>query len=214
VTAGGESFGSRLRAALHDRLNARFERRFGAGMRSRQLAGARGRVLEIGAGTGASLPHYPEAVRELVLSEPDGALLRRASRRHARGARAATLLRAPAEELPFPDASFDTVTCTAVLCSVPDQGEALAEIRRVLRPGGQLLFTEHVLAADPVRARWQDRLERPWGAIAGGCHPNRDTGAAIARAGFEVEITERGELPMVPRLVRPYIMGRAVAPSA
>lgn len=212
MTLARASAASRLRAALNDRLNVRFERRFGAQMRRRQLAGARGRVLEIGAGTGANLPHYPAAVDELTVTEPDEAMLRRLSRRHARGARAATLLRAQAQDLPFPDASFDTVVCTAVLCSVPEQDAALAEIRRVLRPGGQLLFTEHVRSDDPVRRRWQDRLERPWGAITGGCHPNRDTGAALARAGFDVQIVERGELPMVPRLVRPYILGRAVAP--
>jgi ubiquinone/menaquinone biosynthesis C-methylase UbiE len=203
---------ARIRAAAHDRLNARFERRYGAAMRRRQLAGARGRVLEIGAGTGANLPHYPAAVDELTVTEPDEAMLRRASRRHARGTRAATLLRASAQDLPFPSASFDAVACTAVLCSVPDQDAALAEIRRVLRPGGQLLFTEHVRSDDPVRARWQDRLERPWRMLAGGCHPNRDTGAALARAGFDVQIAERGRLPMVPRLVRPFIQGRAVAP--
>jgi len=97
-----------------------------------------------------------------------------------------------------------------VLCSVPDQAAALREVRRVLRPGGQLLFAEHVRSSDPGCAKWQDRLERPWKLIAAGCHPNRDTRAALEAAGFSVELTEQGELPMVPRLVQPYIVGRAV----
>jgi ubiquinone/menaquinone biosynthesis C-methylase UbiE len=140
-------------------------------------------------------------------------MLRRARRRRSGVGGPTLLLRAPAQALPFAGGSFDTVACTAVLGTVPDQDAALAEVRRVLRPGGQLLFVEHVRADDPVRARWQDRLERPWGVIAGGCHPNRETAAALARAGFEVEIAERGDLPMLPRLVRPFIMGRALAPA-
>lgn len=211
--AGRVSLGSRIRAALHDPLGARFERHHGERMRRRQLAQAQGRVLEIGAGTGANLPHYPAAVAALTVTEPDEAMLRRARRRRSGVGGPTLLLRAPAQALPFAGGSFDTVACTAVLCTVPDQDAALAEVRRVLRPGGQLLFVEHVRADDPVRARWQDRLERPWGVIAGGCHPNRDTAAALARAGFEVEIAERGDLPMLPRLVRPFIMGRALAPA-
>ncbi|MEW6581514.1 MAG: class I SAM-dependent methyltransferase, partial [Actinomycetota bacterium] len=190
----------RVRAWLADRMTARFDRRFGAAMRARQLSDAHGRVLEIGAGTGPNLPHYPAAVGELVVTEPREAMLDRARRRAAAAARPATLLRAPAEDLPFPDGAFDTVVCTVVLCTVPDQAAALREVRRVLRPGGVLLFAEHVRSPDPRRARWQDRMERPWRVIADGCHPNRDTLAALDAAGFRVEVVERGELPMVPRL--------------
>jgi ubiquinone/menaquinone biosynthesis C-methylase UbiE len=202
----------RVKPALYDALNRRFERKAGAALRRRQLEAASGRVLEVGGGTGANLPHYPE-VEELVVTEPDEAMLRRARRRLERSGRRATLVRASAQALPFPDASFDTVVSTVVLCSVPDQDEALREIRRVLRPGGQLLFAEHVRSDDPRRARWQDRLERPWRLVAGGCHPNRDTLVRIEAAGFAVEVVERGELPHVPRLVRPYVAGRAVAPA-
>ncbi len=204
--------GQQLRAAVYDLVNARFERAHGAALRRRQLARARGRVLEIGAGTGANLPHYPDAIEALTVSEPNEAMLRRARRRQRDVSRPATLLAASADRLPFADGSFDTVVCTIVLCTVPDQAAALREVRRVLRPGGQLLFAEHVRSDDPRGARWQDRLERPWRAIADGCHPNRDTGAALRRAGFEIEIAERGRLPMVPPLVRPYILGCAVTP--
>jgi SAM-dependent methyltransferase len=95
---------------------------------------------------------------------------------------------------------------------VRDQDQALAEIRRVLKPGGELIFMEHVRADDPKRARWQDRLDRPWRVIAMGCHPNRATLERIRAAGFEVQDVRRGELPMSPPIIRPLVTGRAVAP--
>ena len=202
----------KLRAALYDAMNARFERAHGRELRRRQLAPARGAVLEIGGGTGANLPHYPATVERLVLSDPDAAMLDRARRRRSEGAHDVELVAARAEALPFADDAFDTVVTTIALCTVADQAAALREIRRVLHPGGQLLFAEHVRAADPKLARWQDRLERPWGVIADGCHPNRDTLGALEAAGFAVEVAEQGELPLVPRLVKPYIVGRAVVP--
>ena len=207
------SLRDRLKAALHDRLSARFEHAHGAELRRRQLTPASGRVLEIGGGTGANLPHYPPTVDELLVSEPNDGMRRRAERRAHDERTAATIVKAAAEDLPFADGSLDTVVGTFVLCSVDDQTRALAEIRRVLKPGGQLLFAEHVRAGDPKLATWQDRLERPWRILVDGCHPNRDTLAAIERAGFQVEDVERGELPMVPRLVRPYVAGRARKPA-
>jgi ubiquinone/menaquinone biosynthesis C-methylase UbiE len=120
---------------------------------------------------------------------------------------------APAERLPFGDGSFDTVVSTAVLCSVSDPDASLREIGRVLRPGGQFLFSEHVRAADPDLAKWQDRLEGIWRMVTGGCHPNRDTLAALEASGLEIVELERGELPHSPSLVRPLITGRAVSPS-
>jgi ubiquinone/menaquinone biosynthesis C-methylase UbiE len=202
------------KAALYDAFGRRFERTVGTRLRRTELAPSRGRVLEIGAGTGANLPHYPEGVEELVLTEPDGAMLKRLRKRAAEHGREATVLQASAEALPFNDASFDTVVATVVLCSVPSQATALREVRRVLRPGGQFLFAEHVRSDDPRRARRQDRLDRPWSIVASGCHPNRETLAAIEAAGFEVQELERSELPMGPRLVRPYILGRATVPAA
>jgi ubiquinone/menaquinone biosynthesis C-methylase UbiE len=203
-----------LKAVLYDAMSRRFERVHGARLRRAQLATAQGRVLEIGAGTGANLPHYPDGVAELILTEPSEAMLKRLRRRVAANSRGGSVVQAQAQSLPFNDASFDTAVATVVLCSVPSQAEALREVRRILRPGGQLLFAEHVRSSDPARARWQDRLDRPWSVIAGGCHPNRDTFAAIEAAGFVVQEVERAELPAGPRLVRPYVMGRAVVPAA
>jgi SAM-dependent methyltransferase len=182
-----------------------------APLRRAALAPARGRVLEIGAGPGFNTTHYPDAVEEIVLTEPGGELLRRAERRASASGRRVVVMQATAERLPFEDASFDTVVSTLVLCSVRDQDRALAEIRRVLRPGGELLFMEHVRAEDPKRARWQDRLERPWGVVAMGCHPNRATLDRIEAAGFAVRELRRGELPKSPPIVRPLVTGRAVA---
>jgi ubiquinone/menaquinone biosynthesis C-methylase UbiE len=136
-------------------------------------------------------------------------MLRRARRRAAELRREVTLVEAPAEALPFEDGSFDTVVSLAVLCTVDDPSRVLQEIPRVLRPGGRFVFLEHVRSSDPKLAQWQDRLERPWGWIAGGCHPNRRTLEAIERAGFEVVELEREDLPDIPRLVRPNIMGVA-----
>jgi ubiquinone/menaquinone biosynthesis C-methylase UbiE len=175
------------------------------------LADARGRVLEIGAGTGFNLEHYPADVGDVVFTEPSAAMLRRAEERAAALGGRAQGVEAPAERLPFPDDSFDTVVSTLVLCSVGDQDDALAEIRRVLKPGGRFLFIEHVRSDDDRLARWQDRLERPWRVVAFGCHPNRATLDRIEAAGFEVEALEAGALPNAPRLVRPMITGRAVA---
>ncbi len=199
-----------MKAFVYDLMRRRLERTHGVRLRRSQLAAARGRVVEIGAGTGANVAHYPDTVDELVLTEPDDAMLKRL-RRRAAARPAATVVQASAEQLPFPDASFDTAVTTIALCTVTSPAEALREVRRVLRPGGQLLFAEHVRSEDPGLARWQDRLERPWRVIAGGCHPNRDTLAAIRAAGFDVQELERGELPAGPRLVRPYVLGRAVA---
>ena len=119
------------------------------------------------------------------------------------------MIEAGAENLPFDDDSFDTVTVTLVLCTVPDQPAALKEVHRVLKPGGQLLFLEHVRADDPGLAKWQDRLEKPWRFLGDGCHCNRDTESAIRAAGFELGDVEHGELPKAPPIVQPLVQGSA-----
>jgi ubiquinone/menaquinone biosynthesis C-methylase UbiE len=202
------SLRERLFAAVYDPLSARTEKKFGADLKRELLANERGRVLEIGVGTGLSFAHYP-AVEELVGVDPSEPMLRRARRRATELASDVTLVEAPAEALPFEDKSFDTVVSLAVLCTVDDPSRVLQEIRRVLRPGGRLVFLEHVRSSEPGLAQWQDRLERPWGWIAGGCHPNRQTLEAIEGAGFEVVELEREDLPGIPRLVRPNVMGVA-----
>ena len=199
-------------AALYDRMLASTEE---AGLHDRRrevLSQARGATLELGAGTGLNLDLYPEAVTELVLTEPSEHMARRL-REHAVGAaRPTEVVEAPAEQLPFPDDRFDTVVSTLVLCTVDDQARTLDEVARVLKPGGRLLFLEHVRSSDPGLARWQDRLERPWGFIGAGCHPNRDTPATIERSSLQVQSLEHGELPKAPPLARPLVSGVATAP--
>ena len=193
-------------------MSARAEQKFGAEAKRRLLANARGRVLEIGVGTGLSFPHYPGDV-EVTGVEPSEPMLRRAKQRAEELGRNVTLVRATAEELPFEDGSFDTVVSLVVLCSVRDPEAALAEMRRVLRPGGRFLFSEHVRSDDPAVARRQDRYARPWGWFTCGCHPNRDTLGAIEAAGFELAELEREERPEIPGLVRPHVRGWGLTPE-
>lgn len=200
----------RLFASLYDRsLKGTEENGLGA-MRAELLAGVHGRVVEIGAGTGVNLDRYGDGIEDLTLVEPDqhmGARLReRLAGRHGQ----ARLVTAPAEALPFADDTFDTAVATLVLCTVPDPVAAIAELARVLKPGGRLLFIEHVRSDDPGRARWQDRLEKPWRFMADGCHCNRDTEAMLDASVFQIESLEHGKLPKAPSIVRPLIHGTAI----
>lgn len=200
----------RVFAAIYDRMLAATEE---AGLRERRrelLAGASGRTLELGAGTGVNLELYPEAVSELILTEPFEPMARRLRERLAESGRKASVLVAPAERLPVEDASIDTVVVTLVLCTVADPEATLAEVARVLRPGGRLLFIEHVRAPDPKLARRQDRFERPWRFVGHGCHPNRDTVAAIEASPLRLEGVERGSIPKAMSIVRPLAQGSAV----
>jgi ubiquinone/menaquinone biosynthesis C-methylase UbiE len=204
-------------ARFYDWMTAGMERAGLAEMRRTLLESASGRTLELGAGTGHNLPYYTDAVKELVLAEPDPHMAKRLRARLAEeGTRVGqiSVIEAPAEELPFDDGSFDTVVATLVFCSVSDPARASAEARRVLVEGGKLLFLEHVRGSSRRLAGWQDRLERPWGFFAGGCHPNRATDQLLADAGFWIDHLERDKLPKAPRLVRPMIRGAARRPSA
>ena len=203
----------RLFARFYDRSMAASESAGLTQHRAALLAGARGRVLELGAGTGLNLGHYPAAVSELVLTEPEEPMLRRLAPRAASATPPAVALPATAEALPFADTSFDTVVSTLTLCTVSDLAAALAEARRVLVPGGRLLFLEHVRADDARAARRQDRLTPLWRRVGHGCHPNRDTLAAIEAARFDVERVDRDRFPRAPRIVAPLIRGSAVRPS-
>jgi ubiquinone/menaquinone biosynthesis C-methylase UbiE len=200
-------------AALYDRgLKATEE----AGLRETRrevLAGASGRTVDIGGGTGVNLGLFGPQVSELVLVEPDPHMLKKLRVKLSESGVDATALQAPAESLPLADSSVDTAVFTLVLCRVPDPAAALAEAARVLRPGGRLLFVEHVRSQDPGLARWQDRLEKPWRFLGDGCHCNRDTLATIEASPFEVERVERGALPKSPPLVRPLVSGMAILPT-
>ena len=202
----------RLYAAGYDVFDSKAEREFLGERRRELLVQAGGRVLEIGVGTGANLAHYPrEAGLELVAIDPDPGMLARAKRRAAQLGMAVELHQTGAYPLAFPDASFDTVVCTLCLCTIPDPAEALGEVRRVLRPGGRLLFLEHVRAKEPDLVRWQDRLAPPWKIVGRGCHPNRDTRAAIEASAFSFErIEEDLEARMPVPIVRPLIQGVAL----
>jgi ubiquinone/menaquinone biosynthesis C-methylase UbiE len=174
------------------------------------VADATGRVLEIGAGTGLNLPHYNGSIESLVLTEPQAPMLRRLQRAAHEQAPQAQVLRAPAEDLPFEDDSFDTVVTTLVLCGVDDQPRALREARRVLRPGGRLLFIEHVRDDDPGFARFQDRMN--WlNRLVVGCDCNRPTLSTMETAGFRVSELQHAVMPKAPKFVRPLIIGSAVS---
>jgi len=175
------------------------------------VAQAAGRTLEVGAGMGHTLPHYTDAVSELILTEPDHAMLKRLRRRAAASDRSPRVVRAVAEELPVADASVDSVVCNLVLCTALNPARALQEIARVLKPGGQLLFIEHVLADTPRWARWQRRARRPWSAFACGCQLTRETLTTLQSSPLEVTDVRRGRVRTVP-LVHSIIWGRAVRP--
>jgi ubiquinone/menaquinone biosynthesis C-methylase UbiE len=199
-------------AATYDRMSRKTEEAGLRALRQSLLTGATGRVLEIGAGTGTNLPLYNGSIESLVVTEPEPAMLRRLQRAAREHTPLARVLRAPAEDLPFEDGSFDTVISTLVLCGVDNQPRALREARRVLRPGGRLLFLEHVRSDDPGLARFQDRMN--WlNRLVVQCDCNRPTLAAIEDEGFGVSKLERTLMPRAPKFVRPLIVGTATPNS-
>lgn len=204
--------GSGLSAMTYDPLLWWAERSGMAARRRKLLASARGRTLEIGAGTGLNLPHYPDQLDGLVLAEPEKHMATRLERRLGRLGRRAEIVRAPAEALPFGDRTFDTVVSTLVLCTVKDPERVLQEVRRILRPGGSLLFLEHVRSDDDRLARWQDRLRGPWRACADGCNCNRRTLELLDSAGYRISVTDRADWRRMPPIVRPLVSGRASDP--
>jgi ubiquinone/menaquinone biosynthesis C-methylase UbiE len=201
------SIGDRFFAMYYDGFMARTEKA-GLGERRAKLLGAvRGDVLEIGAGTGANLALYPSTITSLTVTEPSQAMMRKLRKRL--GERAVTALRAPAEDLPFDDDTFDTVVSTLTLCTVDDQPRALREIHRVLCPSGRLLFIEHVRAGEEKLARKQDRMNGINRIVAHGCNCNRPTLDGIRSAGFTLDQVEHGSLEKAPSFVRPLVVGLA-----
>jgi SAM-dependent methyltransferase len=209
-TSARDSAWARAFAVLYDPFVWVSER---AGLRTHRkllLTRARGYTIEIGSGTGLNLPYYPDDLDELVLAEPDAPMRARLERRLSRSRKRTQLVAAPAERLPFPDTSVDTVVSTLVLCTVDAPDVALREIARVLRPGGQLLFLEHVRSESPMLARWQDRLATPWCRFARGCRCNRATAELIVTCGLELDETREASWRGMPPIVRPLIIGRAI----
>lgn len=203
----------RLFAAGYDRFMAATEEAGLADRRAELLRAARGTVVEIGAGTGANLARYPAGVTELVLLEPERPMVHKLESHLDRADMPVRVIEAPGEAIPLPDASFDVAVSTLVLCTVSDPVQTLAELRRVLKPGGKLLFLEHVRAEDPGLARWQDRLHPLWVRWGHGCNCNRPTLDLIQAGGFIVEDVSRGRLPKAPPIVRPMIAGVASTPA-
>jgi ubiquinone/menaquinone biosynthesis C-methylase UbiE len=200
-------------ALTYDRQIASTEKAGMRAMRERLLAGATGDVIEIGGGTGLNLQCYGPDVRSLTITEPEPSMLRRLERRVRADRPAAKVLRAPAEDLPFDDHSFDVAVSTLVLCGVDDQPRALRELRRVLRPGGRLLFIEHLRSSDPGTARLQDRMN--WlNRLVVCCDCNRPTLDSVRSAGFTVAQLEHTALPKAPKFARPAVIGSASTPPA
>jgi ubiquinone/menaquinone biosynthesis C-methylase UbiE len=194
---------------MYDRMLGKTERAGLGEHRRALLAEATGDVLEIGGGTGANLQYYGDTVRSLTIVEPEKPMLRRLEQHIEQSGRQAKALRAPAEDLPFNDASFDAIVSTLVLCTVDDVPRALRELCRVLRPGGKLLFIEHVRSDDEKLARTQDRMLPINVRIGHGCHPNRRTLDSIRDAGFEITSLEHDTLKHTPKFIRPLIVGVA-----
>lgn len=202
-------------ARIWPTLSRQLERAGATSHREWLLGGLSGRVLEIGAGTGPNFGHYPSTVDDVIAVEPEPRLRAHAERAAARAAVPIEVRDGLAQDLPLDDDSVDAVVVTLVLCSVPDQPTALAEIRRVLRPGGRLRFFEHVAAQRPAHLRLQRALDATfWPRIGGNCHMARDTAAAIATAGLQITEIERLRFPggAMPAPTSPHVRGEAVEP--
>jgi ubiquinone/menaquinone biosynthesis C-methylase UbiE len=204
---------SYLLARFYDRAMAGVEKRCLGVWRHELLHRAQGDLLEIGAGTGLNLQYYPLERLRVWLSEPDRLMRRQLARKTANLPDGRIQLKPwPAETIAMPDASFDTIVSTLVLCSVDDLAASLEEIFRLLRPGGRLLFLEHIIAEQPRLRRWQQRIEPFWSCCAGNCRLTRDTAAAICAAGLEMEQLTEAPLCGAPAFVNRTIRGSARKP--
>jgi len=208
----GQAGMSYLTAFFYDRVMSTAEQACLSGWRRELLGQAHGEVLEVGAGTGASIESYPDSVSSLVLSEPDPHMRKQLSERVKRcqGRENSRVCAGTAEQIEAEDESFDCVVTSLVCCSIADLDAGLQEIRRVLRHGGNFIFMEHVAAARGTsRRRWQNRINPLWRKMMGNCHLNRETEQAILAAGFEITRIERESMRKVVPIVRPSIRGIA-----
>lgn len=205
-----------LFARVYARLRPVMDRQGGTEHRGRLVAGLAGRVLEVGCGDGGNLAHYPAAVTEVLAVEPEPYLRAKAAARTREAAVATTVVDGSAEHLPAADGAFDAVVVSLVLCSVVDPARALEEVHRVLRPGGELRFYEHVAASAGGRLARVQRVADAtlWPMLMGGCHLARDTAAVITHAGFVIEEIDRFDFPPgQPSPASPHILGRATRPA-
>jgi ubiquinone/menaquinone biosynthesis C-methylase UbiE len=202
-------------ARVFDRLSRVMERDVGE-HRTQMLTGLTGRVLEVGAGNGINFGHYPATVGEVVAVEPESYLRGKAERAAIAARVRVTVIAGNADALPFAPASFDAAVASLVLCSVSCPAVALAEIRRVLKPGGELRFMEHVVSDNPAKARVQRAGDDSglWPRIAGGCHCSRNTVAEINAAGFVIERCGPYDVGPAWMPTNPHVAGRAVVRAA
>jgi ubiquinone/menaquinone biosynthesis C-methylase UbiE len=201
-----------LFARVYTRLRPAMDRQGALEHRQRLLAGLAGRVVEVGAGDGGNFAHYPAEVTHVLAVEPEPYLRTRAAERAAAAPVPVEVVDGTAERVPVADGAADAVVLSLVLCTVPDQAAALREARRVLRPGGELRFFEHVVAESPGLRRVQAVVDRTlWPVLCGGCHTSRDTVAAVAAAGFALDTVDRFRFPpgRVPAPASPHVLGRA-----
>jgi len=206
--------GHRWFAAIYDKMLASEEKKFLGAIRREMLSDLTGEVLEIGAGTGANFQYYPKTAH-VTATEPDPYMLERARKKSEQAVASITLQEVSAEDLPFPEASFDYVVDTLVLCSVSNPNKVLAEIKRVLKPGGELRLYEHVRYQNPIGALSQDLISPAWQWFGAGCHPNRNTERYLREAGFELsDVRIRKELPPIPPMIftRPHLQAVARRP--
>lgn len=200
-----------LFARMYAGMAQRMEALGTAEHRDELLAGLAGTIIEVGAGSGLNFAHYPTTVTTVIAVEPEPHLRSLATRAAAAASVPVTVVDGLADELPAADGSCDAAVTSLVMCSVPHPAEALSEIQRVLRPGGELRFYEHVRSNQPRMSRWQDRVNPLWQRIGGGCNANRDTLGSIVAAGFNVtEVRRFGFSPnWTTRLTAPHILGTA-----
>jgi ubiquinone/menaquinone biosynthesis C-methylase UbiE len=182
-------------------------------LRTRALSGTTGRALELGFGTGLNLGHYPPEVKRLIAVDPNPGMAELARERMATAGMEVEHHQTTAEKLPFDSESFDSVVCTLTLCSIPDVAASLAEVRRVLKPGGQFLFCEHGLHPDPGISKWQNRLNPVWKKVFDGCHINRDITRLVQNAGLSLGPVDHPVLKSMPKFAGYFYLGRAVRAS-
>jgi ubiquinone/menaquinone biosynthesis C-methylase UbiE len=203
-------------ARVFERVAAKEQEKGQAEHRAELVAGLNGRVIEVGAGHGLNFSHYPSTVSEVLAVEPEDYLRQRAAEAAAKAEVKITVVDGLADALPAEDASFDAGVASLVLCSIGNPGAALAELYRVIRPGGELRFYEHVISEKPGFARFQRAVTPVWKHLAGGCHADRDTKASIKKAGFEIEQVRsfpfRASVLVLP--ATPHVLGVARRPPA